>query len=106
MFLSNTRLPFRYHIYKQNQIRLNNNNSTRVNLNVNRPAPVPQPEVEAQENADNAETDAPRENSVQPEAAEPLIAEPTVQEEPPVPFHTIIRTFVLSFFTSIIPEAL
>lgn len=33
--------------------------------------------------------------------AEPLIASP----EPQVPLLTIVRTFVLSFFSSIIPEA-
>jgi hypothetical protein len=84
---------------------LNNNNSTRVNLNnVNRPAPAAvqdgeQPAAEAaQENVDRSETDG---VSAENEAAEPLIATP----EPQVPLMTIVRTFVLSFFSSIIPEA-
>lgn len=69
-----------------------------------RPAPVPQPAAEAQDNGENEEREASRESSAQPEG-EPLIAEPTVQEEPQVPLLTIVRTFVLSFFSSIIPEA-
>lgn len=104
---------FRYHIYKQNQTRLNNNNSTRVNLNnVNRPAPVVvqpapgvQPAAENAENAERNETDGPEQQA--DNEADPLVAtpEPTVPEEPQVPILTIVRTFVLSFFSSIIPEA-
>lgn len=104
---------FRYHVYKQNQIRLNNNNSTRVDLNnVNRPAAPAPAVIEAQENVANDvnESAAAPSDNVQPAAAnenEPLVtpAEPTVQDEPQVPLLTIVRTFVLSFFSSIIPEA-
>lgn len=88
---------------------MNNNNSTRVNLNnVNRPAA---PAGEAPENAGNDEVVAVPVNENQQQAAgeaEPLIAptvEPTVEDEPQVPLLTIVRTFVLSFFSSIIPEA-
>lgn len=108
-------VSFRYHIYKQNQVRLNNNNSTRVDLNnVNRPAApaVQPPGGEAPANAANAdvnEANAADNNaqSTEPSEHEPLVAptEPTVQEEPQVPLLTIVRTFVLSFFSSIIPEA-
>lgn len=78
--------------------------------NVNRPA-VPAPAVvEAQENVANDvnESDAaPSENaqSVAASENEPLVTLPTVQDEPQVPLLTIVRTFVLSFFSSIIPEA-
>lgn len=82
-----------------------------MNLNVNRPVPAPvpaQPAVEAQENAENvnrSETDGAQQSNEN--ESEPLVAqaEPTVQEEPQVPLITIVRTFVLSFFSSIIPEA-
>ncbi|CRL01459.1 CLUMA_CG014262, isoform A [Clunio marinus] len=109
-----------YHIYKQNQTRLNNNNSTRVNLNVNRPVPVQQPaaEVEGQENAGNderTETDggSSENSSVQQRQgdneAESMMNSnheaTAAQPEPQVPVLTIVRTFVLSFFSSIIPEA-
>jgi hypothetical protein len=67
---------------------LNNNNSTRVNLN-QRPAE----EQEQPAAAEGEEQPATTENE-----AEPLI-------EPQVPLMTIVRTFVLSFFSSIIPEA-
>lgn len=105
---------FRYHVYKQNQTRLNNNNSTRVNLNVNRPVPAQAPRGEAQENAENSErteTDGASEDASQEpqnaNEAEPLIDsnEATAPTEPQVPLLTIVRTFVLSFFSSIIPEA-
>lgn len=92
---------FSYHIYKQNQNRLNNNNTSRVNLNLEREAPPP---AVAQENAANVDA-AP--DNAEPSANDASLAEPevTVQHEPPVPFSSIVRTFVLSFFSSIIPEA-
>lgn len=80
--------------------------------NVNRPAAPAPAVVEAQENAANEanESDAAPSDNAQSVAAsenEPLVmqAEPTVQDEPQVPLLTIVRTFVLSFFSSIIPEA-
>lgn len=94
---------------------MNNNNSTRVNLNNVNQAPQvapAQPQADAQENPEDAErrerdgssnTQEPASENV----TEPLIApaEPTVPLEPQVPLITIVRTFVLSFFSSIIPEA-
>lgn len=81
---------------------MNNNNSTRINLNLERIVPPP---VAAQENAVDVDTNAGdvAENST----TDPSIVEPeiTIQQEPQVPFSSIVRTFVLSFFSSIIPEA-
>lgn len=83
----------RYHIYKQNQNRLNNNNTIRVNLN-QQAAPV-QPRQENDERGqDRVDGDADEQPSVAVAA-----------EEPQVPFATIFKTFVISFFSSIIPEA-
>jgi len=99
-----------YHIYKQNQNRLNNNNSTRVNLNVNRPEAEQQPAQPAvEDNAVNAEhREAVEGESEQPpnpsSETDPLVAR-TMPEEPQVPLFSVVRTFVLSFFSSIIPEA-
>jgi hypothetical protein len=94
-------LLFRYHIYKQNQNRLNNNNSTRVNLNnVNRPAPVAAVVAEGEQPEGEAVADA-VDGAATENEAEPLLPTP----EPQVPLLTIVRTFVLSFFSSIIPEA-
>lgn len=91
---------FSYHIYKQNQARLNNNNTARVNLNLERQAPPP---VAAQEEAANGVADA--ENVTESSDSSPDEPEITVQLDPQVPFATIVRTFVLAFFSSIIPEA-
>lgn len=93
---------FSYHIYKQNQTRLNNNNTTRVNLNLARPV---QPPAIAQENAANVDADP--DDIAESSANDSSLAESevTVQLEPQVPFSSIVRTFVLSFFSSIIPEA-
>lgn len=53
--------------------------------------------------AENAEDE---ENAAeQPQAENGNENEPTAPEEPQVPLLTIVRTFVLSFFSSIIPEA-
>lgn len=94
----------RYHIYKQNQNRLNNNNTIRVNLNnvnqqpaaaaapVVQPQQGPQPEGQRNLNDESAENESLRTAAVIP-------------EEPQVPFATILKTFVISFFSSIIPEA-
>lgn len=100
LFLANHFSLFSYHIYKQNQARLNNNNTTRVNLNLERQVPQP---VAAQEDAANVDTDA--RNVAEPSDPSPHEPEVTAQLEPQVPFATIVRTFVLSFFSSIIPEA-
>lgn len=106
-----------YHVYKQNEIRLNNNNiATRENLN-NLLRAVQAANAAARENGENAENAESNEtpegasvNNQEPAAespAEPLIdqAEPTVPQEPQVPLLTVVRTFVLSFFSSIIPDA-
>lgn len=73
------------------------------------PAPAADGEVpENEANAVNNETDASQQDPM-PSAneSEPLVAptEASVAENPPVAFHSIVRTFVLSFFSSIIPEA-
>lgn len=89
---------FRYHIYRQNQNRLNNNNTTRVNLNnVNRPAgdadvPLQQPE--------NGENNGNSDENQQP-TNENEIA--TQNVEPPVPVLEVVKTFLVSFVASIIP---
>jgi hypothetical protein len=106
-------LACRYHIYKQNQNRTNNNNATRVNLNVNRPEPVVQPAAdEAPVNADRNSGEAAsvegneqsQTSDAEPESTADVPAS-TVPDEPQVPLLTIVRTFILSFFSSIIPEA-
>lgn len=82
-----------------------------MNLNnVNRPAPAAQQPAPAAggengENTERSETDG-QEQQAESEA-EPLVAspEPSLPEEPQVPILSIVRTFVLSFFSSIIPEA-
>lgn len=71
-----------------------------MNLNnVNPPVAVAEQDpVEGEAAGENAErSDADRVAT----EAEPLVATP----EPQVPLLTIVRTFVLSFFSSIIPEA-
>ena len=113
---------YRYHIYKQNQNRLNNNNSTRVNNNLVPPpqplAPVVQqpvaPPAQNEENVDR--------NNAEHIETEPLVAQaeavPVVNETPTEISNNqveeinnqgnivaLLRTFVLSFFASIIPEA-
>ncbi|CAO1315801.1 unnamed protein product [Diamesa serratosioi] len=110
-----------YHIYKQNQNRLNNNNSTRVNNNLVPPqaaAPVVQqpvaPPAQNEENidrhnAENIET----EPLVAPPAAEPIVNEASTESSNEQVEEinnqgnivALLRTFVLSFFASIIPEA-
>lgn len=78
---------------------------------MNRPAPVAPPvaAAEAQENPENREAEVTPENAAeQPNnEADPLVAQPeqSAPEDPQVPLLTIMRTFVLSFFSSIIPEA-
>lgn len=83
----------RYHIYKQNQSRLNNNNTIRVNLN-QQAAPAPPRQENDERGQDRVDGDA----DVQPSVD-------VAAEEPQVPFATIFKTFVISFFSSIIPEA-
>jgi hypothetical protein len=92
---------FRYHVYKQNQNRLNNNNTIRVNLNNVNQAAVAAPAAQDDapvprrldfDDEENSENDAVRTAAVIP-------------EEPQVPFATVFKTFVISFFSSIIPEA-
>lgn len=91
-----------YHIYRQNQNRLNNNNTTRVNLNnVNRPpqAPVaPRPENAEQATEENQQAES--------SETEPLVnaSDELQSSEPQVSWMTIARTFVVSFVASIIPE--
>lgn len=100
-------LHFRYHIYRQNQNRLNNNNTTRVNLNnVNRPpqaapAAAPRPE-NSEERIENAE----QPTEVETSETEPLVnaSDESQSTEPQVSWLTIARTFVVSFVASIIPE--
>lgn len=84
-----------------------------MNLNVNRPEIAQEqaqaPAADEAVNAEQRET-ADGENDQQQQGnseTEPLAApaEPTAPEEPQVPLLTIVRTFVLSFFSSIIPEA-
>lgn len=66
-----------------------------MNLNQQAAAPAAaQPRVEGQENSDRVDGEA---------AVEPSVA--AAVEEPQVPFSTVFRTFVISFFSSIIPEA-
>jgi len=96
---------------------MNNNNGNRVNLNnINRPEAVAQqlPVPEHQENAGNAEgrdTDVPAAENMAAgtqavnENDAPTVPAVSLPEEPQVPLLTIVRTFVLSFFSSIIPEA-
>jgi hypothetical protein len=82
---------------------MNNNNVTRVNLNnVDRPEPI-LPNAAGDDAAPRPEggNDSPD----QPLLNEPETAPATLPEEPQVPLLTIVRTFVLSFFSSIIPEA-
>lgn len=71
---------------------------------------APQPAAAAaagEENAENVErSEIDGANAEQPagQEAEPLV-QPSAPEEPEVPLLTIVRTFVLSFFSSIIPES-
>lgn len=90
----------RYHIYKQNQNRLNNNNTIRVNLNQQAVQAAAQPRPDGQENNERSQNDR-----VDGEIEAEQSAAAAVPEEPPVPFSTVFRTFVISFFSSIIPEA-
>lgn len=83
-----------------------------MNLNVNRPEAVQQqaqpPVAGDAENAEQREVvDGESEQQPQPTEAQPLVAPPesTMSEEPQVPLLTVVRTFVLSFFSSIVPEA-
>ena len=81
-------------------------------MNVNRPEVVQphaqQPPVDDTVNVEQRDA-VDGESDQQPQSSnetEPSVApEPTVPEEPQVPLMTVVRTFVLSFFTSIIPEA-
>lgn len=83
-----------------------------MNLNTNRQEAVPQqaqpqagePVVGEQREVVDGES----EQQQQANEAEPLVAAPeteSMSEENQVPLLTIVRTFVLSFFSSIIPEA-
>lgn len=90
----------RYHIYKQNQNRLNNNNTIRVNLNQQAAQAAAQPRPEGQENNERSQNDR-----VDGELEAEQSTAAAVPEEPQVPFSTVFRTFVISFFSSIIPEA-
>lgn len=86
---------FRYHIYRQNQNRLNNNNTTRVNLNnVNRPPADADVPSQQPENAEN------NEENPQPEVESEIT---TQNVEPPVPVLEVVKTFLVSFVASIIP---
>lgn len=87
-------LLYLYHIYKQNQTRLNNNNNRAVNLNQQAAPAAPRQENNDERGQDRVDGDA----DVQPSVA-------VAAEEPQVPFATIFKTFVISFFSSIIPEA-
>lgn len=82
-----------------------------MNLNV-RPEAIQQPAQPpvVDDNVNNEQREVAGGESQQPHAsteAEPLVTppEPTMPEEPQVPLLTVVRTFVLSFFSSIIPEA-
>ncbi|XP_070505428.1 homocysteine-responsive endoplasmic reticulum-resident ubiquitin-like domain member 2 protein [Chironomus tepperi] len=97
-----------YHIYRQNQNRLNNNNTTRVNLNnVNRPPQAAAPAAPRPENTDER-PEQPTEENQQAENSEtePLVnaSDESQSIEPQVSWLTIARTFVVSFVASIIPE--
>ncbi|KAG5676074.1 hypothetical protein PVAND_005928 [Polypedilum vanderplanki] len=99
-----------YHIYKQNQNRLNNNNTNRVNLNVNNNQPAAAaPQQPAPENNENPEQNNESQSnqsslSESISESEPLVNEISQNEEPPVSMLTVLRTFVISFVASIIPE--
>lgn len=100
-----------YHIYRQNQNRLNNNNTNRVNLNnVDRPAAAPQPLEPRSESAERTENQQATDTAENSESVnsenEPLInvEESTTSDEPQVSLLTMMRTFVVSFVASIIPD--
>lgn len=98
LILSNF-LLFRYHIYRQNQNRLNNNNTTRVNLNNIRPvAPQQQPQVDG-----DVPSQQPENNGENNSEEQPAESEVATQEEPPVPVLEVVKTFLVSFVASIIP---
>jgi len=100
---------------------LNNNNSSRVNLNnVNRPlaapvaaagAAVPAADGAVENAAERTENEAAAAESNSGDETEPLAASggDEVQEaltaQPHVSSLAIVRTFVLSFLSSIIPDA-
>lgn len=85
---------------------MNNNNATRINLNVDRPEPIVA-NPNGDDAAENARQRPEGDNNApdQPLLNEAETAPVTLPDEPQVPLLTIVRTFVLSFFSSIIPEA-
>jgi hypothetical protein len=93
-----------YHIYKQNLSQMNNN-SPRVNNN-NLTPPAPGPEQRAGENEEGNDEDVARNNNEENVAGnangETSNSDNTQNENSVVAF---LRTFVMPFFASIIPEA-
>lgn len=92
-------MHFRYHIYRQNQNRLNNNNSNRVNLNNvnNRPAAPPADVVPSQDQPPQEDSEESPLTTTESEVA-------TQNLEPQVPVLDIVKTFLVSFVASIIPS--
>lgn len=103
---------YRYHIYRQNQNRLNNNNTIRVNLNNANNRPAAQPAPQAAE-LPSQEQQPQNENSENPSDESPLVQSSTTENEetvisqnlePQVPVLDMVKTFLVSFIASIIPS--
>lgn len=116
---------FSYHIYKQNLNRMNNNSPRVNNNNLHPPPAARQPQVQGAEN-NNANENVARSSNGETVAAGPsnqdnaenidntntdesreLISNENTQNENNTNNSVLafLRTFVLSFFASIIPEA-
>jgi hypothetical protein len=82
---------------------LNNNNTIRVNLNNVNQQPAAAAAAQPQQGAQEGEGE--RNLNDESAANESLRTAAVMPEEPQVPFATVLKTFVISFFSSIIPEA-